>query len=70
MVMGLVIRCKTTGKRLFPQADGSMQNKRGETVEFFDGRWRKVKNGDRLGWFRFNEHYDRDGYCDNPARGY
>jgi hypothetical protein len=29
-----------------------------------------VKNGDRSGWWRFNEHYDRDGYCDNPARGY
>lgn len=24
----------------------------------------------RTGWWRFHEHYDRDGYCDNPARGY
>jgi hypothetical protein len=22
------------------------------------------------GWWQKHEHYDRDGYCDNPARGY
>lgn len=39
-------------------------------LEYYEGRLRKVKNPDRSGWWRFNEHYDRDGYCDNPARGY
>lgn len=39
-------------------------------LEYFEGRLRKVKDGSRSGWWRFNEHYDRNGYCDNPARGY
>lgn len=39
-------------------------------LEYFEGRLRKVVDASRLGWWRFNEHYDRDGYCDNPARGY
>lgn len=39
-------------------------------IELFEGRWRIVKDGGRTGWWRYNEHYDRDGYCDNPARGY
>jgi len=38
--------------------------------ELYDGKWRKVVDGRRTGWWRFNEHYDRDGYCDNPGRGY
>lgn len=38
--------------------------------EMFDGRAQQVKNPGRSGWWRFNEHYDRDGYCDSPARGY
>lgn len=25
---------------------------------------------ERRGQYRDNRHYDRDGYCDNPARGY
>lgn len=39
-------------------------------LEYFEGRLREVVNPNRWGWWRFNEHYDRDGYCDNPARGY
>lgn len=38
--------------------------------EYYEGRLREVKDASRSGWWRFNEHYDRDGYCDNPARGY
>ena len=41
-----------------------------EGYELYDGKWRKVLDGRRDGWWRFHEHYDRDGYCDNPARGY
>lgn len=41
-----------------------------EGYEMFEGKPRKVINGDRVGWWRFHNHYDRDGYCDNPARGY
>jgi hypothetical protein len=32
----------------------------------FEGKWLPVLQPDRLGWWRFHEHYDRDGYCDNP----
>jgi hypothetical protein len=39
-------------------------------LEWFEGRLRKVVDASRLGWWRFHEHYDRSGYCDNPARGY
>lgn len=52
------------------EKDGKTYNKHGELIEIFEGRWCKVRNGDRMGWWRFNDHYDRDGYCDNPARGY
>lgn len=45
-------------------------NHAGLLIEQFDGKWQVVKNGDRLGWWRFHDHYDRDGYCDNPGRGY
>ena len=38
--------------------------------EMFEGKLREVVNPDRTGWWRYNDHYDRDGYCDNPARGY
>lgn len=41
-----------------------------EGYELFEGKPMKVINGDRSGWWRFHDHYDRDGYCDNPARGY
>ena len=39
-------------------------------LEWYDGKLRKVINAERTGWWRFHEHYDRNGYCDNPARGY
>lgn len=39
-------------------------------LEYFEGRLREVKDPGRSGWWRFNERYDRQGYCDNPARGY
>lgn len=38
--------------------------------EIFEGKLRMVVDSSRHGWWRFHEHYDRDGYCDNPARGY
>lgn len=41
-----------------------------EGYELFEGKPMKVLNGERSGWWRFHNHYDRDGYCDNPARGY
>ena len=41
-----------------------------EGYELFEGKLMKVLNADRIGWWRFHDHYDRDGYCDNPARGY
>lgn len=52
------------------EKDGRVYNSHGERIEVFEGRWRVVKDGSRSGWWRFNEHYDRQGYCDNPARGY
>jgi hypothetical protein len=39
-------------------------------LEYYEGRLMKVVDGSRIGWWRFHQHYDRDGYCDNPARGY
>lgn len=39
-------------------------------LEMFEGVLRAVVDPRREGWWRFNEHYDRQGYCDNPARGY
>lgn len=45
-------------------------NSRGELIEVYEGKWRVVLDGGRSGWWRFHEHYDRDGYCDNPGRGY
>lgn len=39
-------------------------------LEYHNGRLCRVVNADRQGHWRFNDHYDRDGYCDNPARGY
>lgn len=50
--------------------NGKVYNYAGLLIEFYEGEWRVVKNGDRIGWWRFHDHYDRDGYCDNPARGY
>ena len=39
-------------------------------LEFYEGKLRKVIDSSRTGYWRFNKHYDRNGYCDNPARGY
>ena len=41
-----------------------------EGYEYYDGKLMKIINGDRSGWWRYHDHYDRDGYCDNPGRGY
>jgi len=49
---------------------GKVYSSQGNLLEIFEGKWRAVKNGDRSGWWRFNDHYDRQGYCDNPGRGY
>ena len=38
--------------------------------EMFEGKLLPVVDASRSGWWRFHEHYDRNGYCDNPARGY
>lgn len=45
-------------------------NENREGYELYEGKWQKVLDGSRTGWWRFHQHYDRDGYCDNPARGY
>lgn len=58
-----------TGQEL-TRRNGAVYNHRNQLVEKFEGRWRVVRNGDRSGWWRYNNHYDRDGYCDNPGRGY
>jgi hypothetical protein len=39
-------------------------------LEMYEGKLRKVVDASRTGWWRFHEHYDRNGYCDNPSRGY
>ena len=39
-------------------------------LEWFEGKLCEVKQPHRIGWWRFHQHYDRDGYCDNQARGY
>jgi hypothetical protein len=52
------------------EKDGKVYNHAGLLIEEFEDQWRVVKNGDRSGWWRFNDHYDRQGYCDNPGRGY
>lgn len=38
--------------------------------EYYEGEFCRVLDASRLGWWRFHKHYDRNGYCDNPARGY
>lgn len=58
-------RAKEFGKSLF----APLEEKPGE-VEMFEGRLTRVVDASRSGWWRYHEHYDRDGYCDNPGRGY
>lgn len=50
--------------------NGNIYNTQGKLVEQVDGKWLEVKDASRIGWWRYHEHYDRDGYCDNPGRGY
>lgn len=52
------------------ERDGKVYNSRNELIELVDGKWLIVKDGSRQGWWRHHEHYDRNGYCDNPGRGY
>ncbi|NTJ46844.1 hypothetical protein G6K93_07430 [Agrobacterium rhizogenes] len=39
-------------------------------LEFYEGKLRVVVDARKTGYWRFHEYYDRDGYCDNPGRGY
>jgi hypothetical protein len=39
-------------------------------LEWYNGKLMPVVDASRSGWWRFHQHYDRGGYCDNPARGY
>ena len=55
---------------LTQQTNGEVRDASGRLYELFEGRWQEVQDATRDGWWRFNRHYDRDGYCDNPARGY
>lgn len=64
------IRCKKTGKRLLWKGGKMFEEKTGKLVEFFQGEWKPVLDIRRTGWYRFHEHYNRGGYCDDPARGY
>lgn len=50
--------------------NGEAVDREGSVIEVFEGRWRRVLDKSRDGWWRFNRHYDRSGYCDNPSRGY
>ncbi len=52
------------------ERNGRVYNQFGKWVEQVDGRWLEVRDASREGWWRHHEHYDRDGYCDNPGRGY
>jgi hypothetical protein len=54
----------------YTEREGRVYNTQGKFVELVDGKWLEVKDGARVGWWRHNEHYDRNGYCDNPGRGY
>jgi len=54
----------------YTERDGKIYNHYGKWVERVDGKWLEVKDGSRDGWWRHHEHYDRNGYCDNPGRGY
>ena len=54
----------------FAQVGDKVFDERGNWVEMYEGKWTVVIAGERSGWWRYHSHYDRDGYCDNPARGY
>lgn len=57
-----------TPKAGYEIVDGNLRLKAG--WEIYEGRAQRVVNSDREGWWRFHQHYDRNGYCDNPGRGY
>lgn len=52
-----------------PVKEGDLDHQ-GRRLEMYEGKLLPVLDPRRSGWWRFHEHYDRDGYCDNPARGY
>jgi len=54
----------------YERREGRVYNDRGQWVELVKDKWLTVKDGSRSGWWRHHEHYDRNGYCDNPGRGY
>ncbi len=54
----------------YTERDGRIYDTQGSWVEEVDGKWLVVEDARRVGWWRHHEHYDRDGYCDNPGRGY
>ncbi|MER9665505.1 hypothetical protein [Mesorhizobium sp. M0203] len=51
-------------------AEASLSGEIPGRIEMFEGRLQTVVDTARTGWWRFHRHYDRDGYCDNPGRGY
>lgn len=53
-----------------PNEKGQRFDAAGNLYEQYEGEWMRVVNASRDGWWRFHEHYDRQGYCDNPGRGY
>lgn len=50
--------------------NGRVYNDHGQWVEWVSDAWLVVLDGSRSGWWRHHAHYDRNGYCDNPGRGY
>ncbi len=52
-----------------PMTQDEKQEKAG-VREYYDGKLLPVLNPERSGWWRFHNHYDSQGYCDNPDRGY
>ena len=52
------------------KTNGKVYDVQDKLIELADGKWQRVLNGDRGGWWRYHDHYDRNGYCDNPGRGY
>lgn len=58
-----------TMKDKAPVKEGDLDSK-GRKLEMYEGKLMPVLDARRSGWWRFHEHYDRNGYCDNPARGY
>lgn len=53
-----------------PKAETDLRREIPGKLEYYEGKLRPVVDASRSGWWRFHEHYDRNGYCDNPARGY